>query len=453
MGRALREVSLKYNLGNGINQLKEEQLTPKPKWVSFGCPNKASLSVQHRTCCVVNIHTAALSDLLYTNLHGVIVVYALEYITRIVRKVLCLTQNGQYSRCEIWRPDLQEVGSERLQSKVKEEFKDNDILDALYHLNKKSLTPLMHIPVMQLFTLPRMRPEETMSMQLIVEDLAAQTTTTAVKLPHVQEQQKENDSMPESDCRDADCDLGVAERFATEISRKTSSSLLTAGVLPDPFCVRRDVFQKLIHDTFADLPGVTGIADDIMIFGFQEDGSYHDKNFQALIIRASERNIKFNEEKLILKQRSIPSYGHMITDQGVKPDPQKVKAIEAMELQSLRFKMARRSVILIRGRPPPKTNARKTKSLNKDFGNLQQHSEETHHATSRKRKQENILAEQLFAHVNQFCVSNGERRAIARVKTNRLDLLTGVTTLCSFLGMANYMSRFTKKLLTITALL
>ncbi|ELT89698.1 hypothetical protein CAPTEDRAFT_193690 [Capitella teleta] len=60
------------------------------------------------------------------------------------------------------------------------------------------------------------------------------------------------------------------------------------------------------------------------------------------------------------------------------------------------------------------------KSLNKDFGNLRQHSEETQHATSRKRKQENTLAEQLFARVNQFCASNGERRAIARVKTNRL---------------------------------
>ncbi|ELT97965.1 hypothetical protein CAPTEDRAFT_146719, partial [Capitella teleta] len=46
---------------------------------------------------------------------------------------------------------------------------------------------------------------------------------------------------------------------------------------------------------------------------------------------ARERNIKFNEEKLILKQRSISFYGHVITNQGVKPDPQKVKAIQAME--------------------------------------------------------------------------------------------------------------------------
>ncbi|ELU17675.1 hypothetical protein CAPTEDRAFT_194701 [Capitella teleta] len=80
-------------------------------------------------------------------------------------------------------------------------------------------------------------------------------------------------------------------------------------------CTLSDVFQKLIHDTFADQPGVTGIANDIVIVGFQEDGSDHDQNFQAVMKRARERNIKFNEEKLILKQRSIPFYGHVITDQ------------------------------------------------------------------------------------------------------------------------------------------
>ncbi|ELU00658.1 hypothetical protein CAPTEDRAFT_207523 [Capitella teleta] len=76
-----------------------------------------------------------------------------------------------------------------------------------------------------------------------------------------------------------------------------------------------DIFQKLIHNTSVDLPGVTGIADDIVIIAFQEDMSNNNKNFQALRKRAPERNIKFNEEKLILKQKSMPFYGHVITDQ------------------------------------------------------------------------------------------------------------------------------------------
>lgn len=125
------------------------------------------------------------------------------------------------------------------------------------------------------------------------------------------------------------------------IKLSESSSLMTTfntpfgrykwNRMPFGLICAQDVFQKLIHDTFSDIPGVTGIADDIVIVGFKEDGSDHDQNFQAVMERARKRNIKFNEEKLILKQKSIPFYGHVITDQGVKPDPQKVKAIQDMK--------------------------------------------------------------------------------------------------------------------------
>ncbi|ELU06189.1 hypothetical protein CAPTEDRAFT_212159 [Capitella teleta] len=52
-------------------------------------------------------------------------------------------------------------------AKSKEEFEVDDIIDALSALDKKDAMPLVHILASQLFTLPRMRPEETLSIQLM----------------------------------------------------------------------------------------------------------------------------------------------------------------------------------------------------------------------------------------------------------------------------------------------
>ena len=39
---------------------------------------------------------------------------------------------------------------------------------------------------------------------------------------------------------------------------------------------------------------MTGIADNVNVYGFMEDGSDHDKNLQAVMIRARETGRRFN---------------------------------------------------------------------------------------------------------------------------------------------------------------
>ena len=40
--------------------------------------------------------------------------------------------------------------------------------------------------------------------------------------------------------------------------------------------------------------------------------------------------IRLNKSKIQLRQKSLTFLGHLVTDKGLKPDPEKVKAIEAM---------------------------------------------------------------------------------------------------------------------------
>jgi len=104
--------------------------------------------------------------------------------------------------------------------------------------------------------------------------------------------------------------------------------------LPFGLICAQDVFQKKVDETFGDLTGVTGIADDIVVVGFKEDGSDHDTNLQAVMERARSTGLKFNPDKCVIKSTSIPFYGHILSANGLKVDPSKVEAINALDPSS-----------------------------------------------------------------------------------------------------------------------
>ena len=98
--------------------------------------------------------------------------------------------------------------------------------------------------------------------------------------------------------------------------------------LPLPFGLicAQDIFQKKVDETFGDLPGVTGIADDIVIYGC--DLVDHDANLKAVMERARETGLRFNTDKCKIRCTEIPFFGHIISSSGLRPDPQKVEAIK-----------------------------------------------------------------------------------------------------------------------------
>jgi hypothetical protein len=76
------------------------------------------------------------------------------------------------------------------------------------------------------------------------------------------------------------------------------------------------------------------MADNILIYGFGNDDEQalkdHNMNLEQLLKRLRDVNLKLNREKMVLCQKQVKFYGHLLTDQGVKADELKIEAITQM---------------------------------------------------------------------------------------------------------------------------
>ena len=101
--------------------------------------------------------------------------------------------------------------------------------------------------------------------------------------------------------------------------------------LPFGLNVSSEIFQKKLLQALSGLEGVECVADDIIIFGVgdtdEEAMENHDKRLGALLQRCREMNIKLNKQKSVLRTPSVTFLGHIVTGEGLKPDPNKVQAI------------------------------------------------------------------------------------------------------------------------------
>ena len=96
-----------------------------------------------------------------------------------------------------------------------------------------------------------------------------------------------------------------------------------------------ECFQRKLDQNVEGLEGIYKVADDILITGRgaskEEAVKNHDVNLLKLLERCQERNLKLKREKLRLKCTETPFIGHVLTSEGVKPDPRKVEAVLKME--------------------------------------------------------------------------------------------------------------------------
>ena len=74
--------------------------------------------------------------------------------------------------------------------------------------------------------------------------------------------------------------------------------------------------------------GTQVIADDMKIHG--PDEATHDKHLIQVLNQCRKVGLKPNVEKCIFKADSIPFFGHIISRDGIKPDPRKMDAIRMM---------------------------------------------------------------------------------------------------------------------------
>ena len=102
--------------------------------------------------------------------------------------------------------------------------------------------------------------------------------------------------------------------------------------LPFGISLVPEVFESKLQECLADLSGVKVIRDDILVVGCGDTDSEalvnHDQNVIRLLERAKQVNLKLNKNKVKLRQAEVKFMGHVISKDGLKPDPEKVSAIK-----------------------------------------------------------------------------------------------------------------------------
>ena len=96
-----------------------------------------------------------------------------------------------------------------------------------------------------------------------------------------------------------------------------------------PFRVKcaPEIFQRTMDRIAEDLEAVEVIMDDAVVAG---DETTHDERLQKFLDRAAMQGLKLNKEKCKIRQTQVPHVGHLLTSEGLKIDPQKVKAVQEM---------------------------------------------------------------------------------------------------------------------------
>ena len=98
------------------------------------------------------------------------------------------------------------------------------------------------------------------------------------------------------------------------------------GILSAP-----EVWQRRMHEFAQDLSGVEVISDNFLIAGFRETEEEVDLSLEAnecaFFQKCRQWNLKLNKSKMKRSQTEVHFMGHLITADGLKADPAKVKAI------------------------------------------------------------------------------------------------------------------------------
>ncbi|KAK2705853.1 hypothetical protein QYM36_016010 [Artemia franciscana] len=93
----------------------------------------------------------------------------------------------------------------------------------------------------------------------------------------------------------------------------------------------QDNFQGKMEEIFAELIEMAGLGlliNDIVVHGATDEE--HNSNLEKTLQVAHEKGVRFNREKCIFGKTEIPYFGHILTSEGIKPDPNKILAIRQM---------------------------------------------------------------------------------------------------------------------------
>lgn len=90
-----------------------------------------------------------------------------------------------------------------------------------------------------------------------------------------------------------------------------------------------EVFQRIMTQVFEGIEGVEVIMDDILVWGSNE--VEHDRRLEQVLQQVLQKHITLNPQKCKFKQSEVTYIGHVLTSEGLKPDPNKIEAVLQMK--------------------------------------------------------------------------------------------------------------------------
>ena len=124
-----------------------------------------------------------------------------------------------------------------------------------------------------------------------------------------------------------------------QVKLSKESALLTTFITPFgrfyfnrlPFGITSapEYFQKRMSDILTGLEGVVCMIDDVLIHGSTQ--GEHDRRLIAVLERLNQAKVTLNQAKCEFSKHRIKFLGQILDGSGVKPDPDKVEAIQAMK--------------------------------------------------------------------------------------------------------------------------
>ncbi|UYV79499.1 K02A2.6-like [Cordylochernes scorpioides] len=91
-----------------------------------------------------------------------------------------------------------------------------------------------------------------------------------------------------------------------------------------------EIFQKIMHKIFCDIPNVVCYIDDLLIWGNSIED--HNSTLKKVLDLARESRLKLPLNKLEMATGVVKFLGHTISQEGILPDQDKVRAIQNMQI-------------------------------------------------------------------------------------------------------------------------
>ena len=86
-----------------------------------------------------------------------------------------------------------------------------------------------------------------------------------------------------------------------------------------------ELFQKVISGLLGGIPGVKNLSGDIIIYGCDQISHY--SSLRSILERLQNVGARLNREKRLFSVRELTFFGHIFSENGVSPDPEKVSAV------------------------------------------------------------------------------------------------------------------------------